>query len=183
MSDINRRAFLERRRSRFEARKASKCFRTPESLQPRLGSPPATPRAGYPLDSGDEAKMPSVGPGGGLPARPTRIRVSHVCLTRGGLPRLRSVRACAGQRVSLSKVLRHELRLAGAQSVVRMRSPRAGKPPHRLARSFKTHASRCSCGSGRCGPSPRRRMGPAPWIYSAFWDWAVTKPPGLGCTS
>ena len=19
--------------------------------------------------------------------------------------------------------------------------------------------------------------------YSAFWDWAVTKPPGLGCTS
>ena len=22
-------------------------------------------------------------------------------------------------------------------------------------------------------------MGPAPWVYSAFWDWAVTKPPGF----
>ena len=23
----------------------------------------------------------------------------------------------------------------------------------------------------------------APWVCNAFWDWAATKPPGLGCTS
>ena len=93
----------------------------------------------------------SVGLGGGLPARPTRIRVS-LC-ERGGLPRL-SVRLAAGQRVSAAKVIGMSVRLAGALKSVQF-SLRAANLRHRRHDLSRHTQAAASCGSGRCGPSQK----------------------------
>ena len=121
----------------------------------------------------------SMRPRGGLPARSARVRgaLRH----RRGLSRTIWSRCAGGTGSVAPTVGLSELgRCAKYGSNV---LPAVAKRPSRPVRSFRTHASRCGFGSEQCGTSSRRRTESAPWVCNAFWDWAATKPPGLGCTS
>ena len=113
---------------------------------------------------------------GGLPARFALSSTSRFRSPKKPVATICS--PCAGRTDSAVRAAGMSGRLAGTQSVVRA-APAAARSQTSvtaLARSnFKTHASRCGSGSGRCGTSSRRRTGSARWVCSAFWDWAVTK--------